>query len=369
MINKLLLDRSKFYDIDYTNKSILKKNNHLSPKQNDNNNNLQYSKDNLSKICDKNIQSKFTRVKSKNKNKNKNSSFTSYQYIIQKASKFVNNNINKTNKLKNEIELIHKITPLKKESKNIIFPSPIYPDNNPINRNEKRIKINLSVDYNRNTMDNSKKIKEIKIKSSKKLSQLCSSANKNSNFDIDVDAENKMFRIHKLNSLEKIHQDSLRNSKKIGTPRLGVYSKKRLKVSKSLSVDKKLNDTIKSIEIDFSPKIPGNSFTDIKSQYSFKISRIIKIQRFFRKYADIKHKMRILKGALSLKKYIFKNLAYTMKKIFLLKELNKKNKKKYFVKKEQLEMLKILKRKNIFHMIDLKKYIVGLLNKNKIEMF
>ena len=50
MINKLRLDRSKFYDIDYANKSTLKKNSHFSPKQNDNNNNLQYSKDNLSKI-------------------------------------------------------------------------------------------------------------------------------------------------------------------------------------------------------------------------------------------------------------------------------------------------------------------------------
>ena len=58
-----------------------------------------------------------------------------------------------------------------------------------------------------------------------------------------------------------------------------------------------------------------------------------------------------------------------MKKIFLSKDLNKKNKKKYLVKKEQYEMLKILKTKNIFHMIDLKKYIVGLLNKNKIELF
>lgn len=364
MINKLGLERNKFYDLDYINKPTSKKSSHLSPKQNDNN--LQYSKDNLSQICDKNIQSKFTRVKSKNKNKNKNSSFSSYQYIIQKASKFVNNNINKTNKLKNEIELIHRISPLKKENKNIIFSTPIYPDNNPINRNEKRVKIrNLSMDENRNTIDNSKRIKEIRIKSSKKFSQECSSVNKNNN----VDAENKMLKIHKLNSLENMHQNSLRNSMKIETPKLGVYLKKRLKIFKSVSVDKKLNDTIKSIEIDFSPKISGNSYTDVKNQYSFKITKIIKIQRFFRKYANIRHKMRILKGALLLKKNIFKNLDNSMKKIFLLKELNKKNKKKYFVKKEQYEMLKILKRKNIFQMIDLKKYIVGILNKNKIELF
>ena len=360
MIKKLDLERSKFYDLDNKNKLTSKKPSLLSPKQNGNN--LQFSKDNLSQICDKNIQSKFTRVKGKNKNKK--SSFNSYQYIIQKASKYVNNNINKTNKLKNEIELIHKISPLKKESKNIIFSSPIYPDNNPINRNEKRVKIrNLSMDENRNTIDNSKRIKEIRIKSSKKLSQECSSVNKNNN----VDDMNKMFKIHILNSLEKIHQDSLRNSMKIET--LGVYSKKRLKTFKSVSVEKKLNNTIKSIEIDFSPKISGNSFTDAKSQYSFKIAKIIKIQRFFRKYANINHKMKVMKGALSLKKYIFKNLNDSMKKIFLLKELNKKNKKKYFVKKEQFEMLKMLKRKNIFQMIDLKKYIAGILNKNKIELF
>jgi hypothetical protein len=278
MIKKLDLERSKFYDLDNKNKLTSKKSSLLSPRQNGNN--LQFSKDNLSQICDKNIHSKFTRVKSKNKNKN--SSFNSYQYIIQKASKYVNNNINKTNKLKNEIELIHRISPLKKESKNIIFSSPIYPDNNPINRNEKRVKIrNLSMDENRNTIDNSKRIKEIRIKSCKKFSQECSSVNKNNN----VDAENKMLKIHKLNSLENMHQNSLRNSMKIETPKLGVYLKKRLKIFKSVSVDKKLNDTIKSIEIDFSPKIYGNSYTDVKNQYSFKITKIIKIQRFFRKYA------------------------------------------------------------------------------------
>ena len=363
MISKLGLERSKFYDLDYNNKSISKKKSHLYPKQISNN--LQNSKDNLSQICDKNIKLKLNRVK--NKNRNKNSSFISYQSIIQKASKFVNNNINKTNKLKNEIELIHNISSLKKKgNKNNIFSSPVYPDNNPINRNEKRVRIcNLSVDGSKNTVDNSKRIKEIRIKSSKKLSQSSSYVNKNNNGN-DIQ---KMLTIHKLNSLEKISQDSLRNSMKIGTPRLGVYSKKRLKIFKSVSVDKKLNDTIKSIEIDFSPKISGNSFTDVKSQYSFKITKIIKIQRFFRKYISIKHKIKILKGSLSLKKYISKNLSNIMKKVFLSKDFNKKNKKKYLVKKEQFELLKILKTKNIFHMIDLKKYIVGLLNKNKIELF
>lgn len=359
MINQLGLERSRYYDLDYNNKLASNKYSHLSPKQSGNN--LQYSKDNLNKICEKNIQSKFSRVK--NKDKNKNSSFNSYQYIIQKASKFVNNNINKTNKLKNEIKLIHNISPVKKETKNIIFSFPNYLDNNPINRNEKRVRIrNLSMDENRNTFDNSKKIKEIRIKSSKKLSQVCSHVNKNNNHN----ESQKMLTIHKMNSLEKINQDSLRNSMKIETPRLGIYSKKRPKIFRSVSVDRKLNDTIKSIEIDFSPKISGNSFTEAKGLYSFEISKIIKIQRFFRKYANIKKKMRILKGSILLRKYIFKNLSDTMKKLFLL---NKKNKKKYFVKKEQFEMLKVLKRKNIFHMIDLKKYIVGLLNKKKIELF
>ena len=365
MINKLGLEMSKYYDLDYNNKTISKKYSHLSPKQISNN--LQYSKDNLSQICDNNIKSKFTRVK--NKNKNKNSSFNSYQIIIKKASKFVNSNLNKTNKLKNEIDLIHNIyniSPLKKEDKSNIFSFPVYPDNNPINRNEKRVKIsNLSVEKNRDTIDSSKRIKEIKIKSSKKLSQASSYVNKNNN----VNDAQKTLIIHKMNSLEKINHDSLRNSMKIETPKLGVYSKKRLKIFKSVSVDKKLNDTIKSIEIDFSPKISGSSFTDTKSQYSFNKTKIIKIQRFFRKYINIKHKIRILKGSLSLKKYIFKNLSNTIKKVFLSKDLNKKNKKKYLVKKEQYEMLKILKTKNIFHMIDLKKYIVGLLNKNKIELF
>jgi len=207
MINKLGLERSKYYDLDFNNKTISKKYSHLSPKQISNN--LQYSKDNLSQICDKNIKSKLSRVK--NKNKNKNSSFNSYQIIIKKASKFVNSNLNKTNKLKNEIELIHNIyniSPLKKEDKSNIFSFPVYPDNNPINRNEKRVKIsNLSVEKNRDTIDNSKRIKEIKIKSSKKLSQASSFVNKNNN----VNDAQKALTIHKLNSLEKINHDSLRN--------------------------------------------------------------------------------------------------------------------------------------------------------------
>ena len=64
-----------------------------------------------------------------------------------------------------------------------------------------------------------------------------------------------------------------------------------------------------------------------------------------------------------------KKIFFCYKNILLYGNNNNKNKDVYYVEESQMELLNILKEKNIYFMTDLKKYIVCLIKKNKFEMF
>ena len=154
---------------------------------------------------------------------------------------------------------------------------------------------------------------------------------------------------------------------------MGIYSRKKMNSYRSLSMDKKHVNTIESIEIDFSPKIYRNSSIEKKRiNNSLNVKKIIMIQRYFRNYMERKywkHKMildKISLGIQLLKNYIMNNMSGYMKNLFIL---SIKNKTKYYVNKSQYEMLTILREKNILGMMNFKKYIIRLLNNNKLEMF
>ena len=99
------------------------------------------------------------------------------------------------------------------------------------------------------------------------------------------------------------------------------------------------------------------------------------IQRYFRKFLVIKNKKmlqeKVLKGINHLQRYILFKISDSAKLFFLLYKykLSIKNNKQWLVKKEQYELLKVLKEKNISGMINFKKYILKLLNSNKLELF
>ena len=385
MLKKVISQKTSIPDLEYYNKSFtLKKSLQNSPKSNISNiPSNKYSIDDLSQICNKNTKSIFNKIK--NKTNNKYYPFNSYKYKMKKSANFSNDNINNnisnntnTIKIKKLSTVSQNVSPLKKQNINYIFPSYIYPNNNPINKTEKR-KRKISIDENRNNKENNNGIKVIKIKSKKKLSQVLSYCNKtiNINDNNNNDDNNKTFSIYKIGNLEdNNNQNNIKNIKKIaGTPKAGIYSKKRLKGFKSLSMDKKLNDSIKSIEINFSLKTYGNNFIDTKEFNSYKLAKILLIQKQFRKYLEIKIRNKIifaekiLKGVIFLKKYILKNHSEFIQKFFSIYKLRKQSREKLSVKEEQYELLKVLKRKNILDMKDLKKYIIGLLNNNKIELF
>lgn len=265
-------------------------------------------------ICTKNDKSIFSQKK--NKPKYNNFTLNSYQFLMQKASIYVNkrqksninnnnDSINKTLTIKKIPEMNEKITPIKKQNKKLIFSSSICPNNNNKNR-KNNIKRNFSVccdNTRNNNNENNKKIKEIRIKSSKKLSQIFPYNNRYNNPNNDE----KIMTMSNISKIEK-NIDFNRSKRFLEIPKLRIYSRKTLKSFKSLSTEKQLNTTIKSIEIDFGHKINRNTFTDQKCLNSFKVAKIIMIQRYFRKYLEFKYKevfkMKIFEGIQHLKKYM-----------------------------------------------------------------
>ena len=362
MLKKLCL-KNPLTDIEY-NDNLLSKRKFQIPTAKKITQNTNSEKDDISQICDRNIKSIFARIK--NKNKNNKYSFNSYQYMKQKATIFVNknNNIN-TNVAKKVSNLTQKNSTIKKDIKNMNLTSSICPKNK-----DKKRKRNISVCDNLKQYENNKTIKEIRIKSNKKLSQIFPLNNKSINND------EKIMTISNLNNEDR---NNNKHKKFWETSRIGIYSKKKLNAFKSfssISMEKQKANTIKSIEIDFGPKIYRNSYTDKKCVNPYKVAKIIMIQRYFRKFLEIKNKKlikdKILKGIQHLKKYMLYNLSTSIRKFFLfylLKKNQRKNKKVWLVKKEQYELLKILREKNISGMKNLKKYIVRLLNSGKLELF
>ena len=184
--------------------------------------------------------------------------------------------------------------------------------------------------------------------------------------------------ISNLSNIER-NSDINRYKKCLDTSTIGtgIYAKKKLKTTfKNLNMEKNYGyeNTIKSIEIDFGPKKYRNSYIDKEYLNPFKVFRIIMIQRYFRKFLEIKFKninqAKKLNGIKHLKKYILCILYGSVKMFFSIYKLNNNKKKKVIlVKREQYELLKILKEKNINNMINLKKYIVKILNNNRLELF
>ena len=360
-----LINTNKKYPIQYNKKDFKK---------------TSSSKEDINQICSRNVKSIFTKVK--NKNKHKDYSFNSYQFMKEKALKYVNNNKNNnTHKSKKMSEFNHSISPVKKTDKKFIFTSSLFNNNNPLNNNNnhKGDFRNLSICEKKNNYENNKNktIKEIRIKSKKKISQILSYQNKNNSTEEKSMTFSNHSRIEKINNNNgnDFNNNIIKKYKKLNTPRIGVYSRKKVNIFKSLSMEKRSMNTIKSIEIDFRPKINGNNYTDEKYLNSFKIAKVITIQRFFRSYLEIRNKKinknKIIIGIQLFKRYVIKNLSCSIKMFFLLYnyKLNKKKKIKHFVNKEQYELLKILKEKNIIGMMNFKKYIINLLNNNKLEMF
>ena len=288
----------------------------------------------------------------------------------QKAFNFINKkkSYNNYKKIKKISELSQKSTPLKKDTNSINLSSSIC-QNNIYNKNNKEKKRNASVC---NNFTNNKTIKEIKIKSNKKLSQILSLNNKSINNGEKINTISNLSNIERNSDINRYKQ--FLDSSKIG---IGIYFKKKMNTTfKNLSMEKNYGyeNTIKSIEIDFGKKKNGNNYTDKERLNPFKVDKIIMIQRYFRKFLEIKHKNRNqdkkLNGIKHLIKYIFYKLSGSVKIFFSVYKLNtNKTKKKIFVKKEEYELLKTLKEKNIDGMINLKKYIVKILNNNRLELF
>ena len=341
--------------------------------------NKPFSRDELTQICSKNIQSVFSLTKNKNQAKNKNNiySLNRYQYLKQKqkASIFVNKNNNNNNNQAKTIKKISekglKVSPIDKNNKNIVFPPNIIDHNN---NNNKR-KRNLSVTWGDTKVydGNSKKIKEIKIKSNKKLSQVFTfNKNNNTNKSNIKNNEGKFTTISNVNNIDhnNDYDGTHKNKKLLEAQNVGIYSRKMLKSFKSLSMEKKPCNTIQSIEINFGHSIYDNCFTDKKCFNSYEDAKIILIQRYFRNYMNNK-KRKILEGFSHLKKYMLYNLVESAKIIFFVYKMKllERSRNIWRVKKDQYDMLKILKEKNILGMIHLKKYIIKLLKSNKLELF
>ena len=335
------------YDKSFTNKkpSILssKKKSQKIPSSKD---------DDISKICKKNVKFIFSRVK--NKNKKIKNTFNSYQYMKQKESKYINKNHNGNVVTKKLSEINKSISPLKECNKNIIFNSSICNNNDKARTKER--KRNLSV------CENNKTIKEIRIKANKKLSQIFSNSKINNN-------EDNMITISNINYIQN-NKDYHRNKKMFETSRITIYSKKRVNSLHTLSIEKK-EKTIQSIEIDFGNTKYGNSFTEKKCLNSFNLKKIIMIQSYFRAFRENKYKKRIINAIGHLKKFIIYHLSSSFNKLLIRSKYKvcDKNKRTRFVKKEQYELLKLLKEKDIISMESLKKYIVRILNRNKLELF
>ena len=123
----------------------------------------------------------------------------------------------------------------------------------------------------------------------------------------------------------------------------------------SMEKKPKMRKEIESIEISFSPKMYINKF-QINNNYNDIIIKGISCLNML--FSKNKKKMF----------YDFKFMCYNNSNNSN-KDNNKDNEDIYYVDENQIELLNVLKQQNISSMIDLKKYIVDLIKKNKLEMF
>ena len=336
----------------------------------------------FSKLANDNTAKKKSQKKSRIKNfENKNINFDSYQYIHQKAKNYINvpvvNNINNNivingnnSSEKNKVKLTSSIC-LNKNKRNIHKRKSIE------DQGIKNVKMhNLTTD---------KKIKEIKIKSNFNLSYInlfVNKSNNNNNENIQnqttIGNNSRMSTVsnrnkNKGNIFDENNDISFdKNKTLLNSISCGVYHRKKLKIFKSSSMEKRprKQKTIESIEINFGPKSYINNFqpyiTPQQSLYMNKKEKIIKIQKNFRKYLMRKRASdeKIVKGLKLMNIFIKKKMFFYIKQFAF-----EKKDEAFYVEESQIELLNALKEKNIYSMNDLKRYIVYLLKNNKLEMF
>ena len=315
---------------------------------------------NLSKAANENTAKKKSRRKSIKKDSEEKKSIKGYKYIQQKAINYINAN-NKTNNKKNN-DISHLINIANNNSKR-----------NNKNKNKKNSKIRKSIDEQNTTQIKNltcdKKIKEIKIKTKFNMSYINLFVNKNSpkQNQITCSKEEQVNTVNNMNISAEKNNTIIRQNPICD----GIY-KKKLKIFNSLSMEKispRTRNTIESIEISFKrPKLFINKFQAFNI-YEKEKDKIIFIQKKFRQFLVRKFRRifyeKITKGILCLNRLMKKKIFFWYKNIFSC-EINNNV---YYVDESQIELLNALKEKNIYSMIDLKKYIVCLIKNNKLEMF
>ena len=341
----------------------------------------------FSKLANDNTAKKKSQKKRRIKNfENKNINVNSYQYIHQKAKNYIN--VTAVNNINNNIVIND--TDSNKRNK-VKFTSSIC-----LNKNKRNIHKRKSLDdqgikdVKMHNLTTDKKIKEIKIKSNFNLSYINLFVNKsNSNNNNDnihnqttignnayIDTVSNKNR-NKGNIFDENNDITIdKNKTFLNSISCGIYHRKRLKIFNSASVEKKprKQKTIESIEITFGPKAYINNFqsyiTPQQSSFVNKKEKIIKIQKNFRKHLMRKYKRildeKIMEGLICMNAFVKKKIFFSFKNIILGK---KKSENIFSVDKNQIELLNVLKEKNIYSMSDLKRYIVYLLKNNKLEMF
>ena len=241
------------------------------------------------------------------------------------------------------------------------------------NKNKKNSKIRKSIDEQNTTQIKNltcdKKIKEIKIKTKFNMSYINLFVNKNSpkQNQITCSKEEHVNTVNNKNISAEKNNTMIRQNPICD----GIY-KKKLKIFNSLSMEKispRTRNTIESIEISFRrPKLFINKFQAF-NLYEKEKDKIIFIQKKFRQFLVRKFRRifyeKITKGILCLNRLMKKKIFFWYKNIFSC-EINNNV---YYVDESQIELLNALKEKNIYSMIDLKKYIVCLIKNNKLEMF
>ena len=315
---------------------------------------------NLSKAANENTAKKKSRRKSIKKDSEEKKNIKGYKYIQQKAINYINAN-NKTNNKKNN-DISHLINIANNNSKR-----------NNKNKNKKNSKIRKSIDEQNTTQIKNltcdKKIKEIKIKTKFNMSYINLFVNKNSPKQNQITCSKE----EQLNTVNNMNISAEKNNTIIRPNPIcdGIY-KKKLKIFNSLSMEKispRTRNTIESIEISFRrPKLFINKFQAF-NLYEKEKDKIIFIQKKFRQFLVRKFRRifyeKITKGILCLNRLMKKKIFFWYKNIFSC-EINNNV---YYVDESQIELLNALKEKNIYSMIDLKKYIVCLIKNNKLEMF
>ena len=315
---------------------------------------------NLSKVANENTAKKKSRRKSIKKDSEEKKNIKGYKYIQQKAINYINANNKANNKKNNDIS--HLINIANNNSKK-----------NNKNKNKKNSKIRKSIDEQNTTQIKNltcdKKIKEIKIKTKFNMSYINLFVNKNSPKQNQITCSKE----EHLNTVNNMNISAEKNNTIIRPNPIcdGIY-KKKLKIFNSLSMEKispRTRNTIESIEISFRrPKLFINKFQAFNI-YEKEKDKIIFIQKKFRQFLVRKFRRifyeKITKGIFCLNRLMKNKIFFWYKNIFSC-EINNNV---YYVDESQIELLNALKEKNIYSMIDLKKYIVCLIKNNKLEMF